>query len=64
MTRLEAMSFFSCQFNGDKGSTKKESELEPPNQYFVAEERLIHLDIDGQPISGDLADHYVLEKLY
>ncbi len=48
----------------DAGNTIALKGMEPPNQYFVAEERLIHLDIDGQPISGDLADHYVLEKTY
>ena len=30
----------------------------------VAEDCLIHLDVDGELISGDLADHYVLEKTY
>jgi copper homeostasis protein (lipoprotein) len=38
--------------------------LELPNQYFVTEERLIHLDSDGQRITGHLADHYVLTKTY
>lgn len=38
--------------------------LEPPNQYFVAEERLVQLDMEGQRISGDLAEHYVLKKAY
>lgn len=33
-----------------------------PNQYFVGENHLIKLDINGQRISGALADHYRLEK--
>jgi uncharacterized lipoprotein NlpE involved in copper resistance len=34
------------------------------DQYFVAEERLILLDSDGQRITGHLAGHYVLTKTY
>ena len=48
----------------DAGNTISLKGLELPNQYFVAEERLIHLDIDGQKITGHLADHYVLTKTY
>lgn len=35
---------------------------EAPNKYFVAENKLIHLDIDGNMITGDLADKYILKK--
>ncbi|WP_185154829.1 copper resistance protein NlpE [Dysgonomonas sp. 25] len=35
---------------------------EKANQYFVAENRLFALDINGQRITGDLADKYVLTK--
>jgi uncharacterized lipoprotein NlpE involved in copper resistance len=33
-----------------------------PNQYKVGENRIWHLDINGEVITGDLADHYVLTK--
>ncbi|WP_080892285.1 copper resistance protein NlpE [Photobacterium leiognathi subsp. mandapamensis] len=31
-------------------------------QYFVGEQRVFHLDKDGQRIQGDLADAYTLKK--
>ena len=34
-----------------------------PNQYFVGENALFHLDVDGKRIEGDLADKYRLNKL-
>ena len=33
-----------------------------PGYYKVEENRLRHLDADRQPITGALADHYVLRK--
>ena len=33
-----------------------------PPYYKVAENKLIQLDMKGKPISGDLADNYVLKK--
>lgn len=33
-----------------------------PNQYFVGENKLIQLDMDGLRITGNLADNYVLAK--
>jgi copper homeostasis protein (lipoprotein) len=33
-----------------------------PGMYLVAENRLIQLDLDGNRITGDLADRYILEK--
>ena len=36
---------------------------ESPNQYFVGENVLFHLDIDGKRIEGDLADDYRLSKI-
>ena len=33
-----------------------------PGYYRVEENRLRHLDADRQPITGELADHYVLQK--
>ena len=35
---------------------------EAPSQYKVAENKVIQLDMQGQPISGELADNYVLQK--
>jgi uncharacterized lipoprotein NlpE involved in copper resistance len=37
--------------------------LDPPNQYFVSENRIFHLDINGERITGRLADHYILKKI-
>lgn len=34
-----------------------------PGQYFVAENRLIRLALDGSRITGALADNYVLDKI-
>jgi len=33
-----------------------------PDQYFVGENKLIQLDVDGNVITGKLADKYVLRK--
>lgn len=33
-----------------------------PNQYFIGENTLTQLDIDGNKITGDMADKYVLSK--
>ncbi len=35
---------------------------EVPNQYLVEDNRLIQLDIEGNRITGSLADEYVLQK--
>ena len=35
-----------------------------PNQYKVEENRIWHLDINGEIVTGDLADHYVLIKSF
>lgn len=34
-----------------------------PSEYLVQENRVIQLDMNGEQITGDLADRYVLEKL-
>jgi heat shock protein HslJ len=48
---------FTWDTNGSKIS------LDPDNQsYLVGENRLFHLDIDGNRITGNLADNYILEK--
>jgi uncharacterized lipoprotein NlpE involved in copper resistance len=33
-----------------------------PNQYKIGENRIWHLDVNGEIITGDLEDHYVLTK--
>ena len=33
-----------------------------PNKYFVGENKIIQLDMEGKEITGKLADHYVLKK--
>ncbi|GAB6009672.1 hypothetical protein FACS1894179_10600 [Bacteroidia bacterium] len=33
-----------------------------PNQYFVGENTLIQLDMEGKKITGELADQYILTK--
>ena len=33
-----------------------------PNQYFVGENTLIQLDMEGNKITGDMADLYILKK--
>lgn len=33
-----------------------------PNKYFVGENTLTHLDMDGNKITGDLAHMYILKK--
>jgi heat shock protein HslJ len=38
-------------------------EGDPPARYRVGENRLIALALDGSPVTGTLADKYVLEKL-
>jgi len=35
---------------------------DPPNQYFVSENYLVHLDEQGERITGELAEKYILEK--
>ncbi len=35
---------------------------DPPNQYFVSENYLVHLDEQGERITGDLEEKYVLIK--
>lgn len=39
-----------------------EGVLDHPAKFQVAENRLIQLDMQGKPITGDLADKYILEK--
>lgn len=47
----------------DKGNTIiLDGIKEGPNQYFVGENTLTQLDMEGNKITGDLAEHYVLKK--
>ncbi|PRY90524.1 NlpE-like protein [Mongoliibacter ruber] len=47
----------------DEGNTITLVGVDAPNQYFVGENVLFHLDMDGNRISGDLADNYSLRKI-
>lgn len=46
----------------EEGNTITLTNAEKPNQYFVSEGKLTHLDMDGNKITGDNADKYVLSK--
>ena len=46
----------------EEGNTITLTGTEAPNKYRVEENRLIHLDVDGNVITGDLAGQYILEK--
>ena len=47
----------------DEGNTVRLNDYDSgPGLYFVAENRLIHLDADGNRITGDLAGRYILQK--
>ena len=49
------------QWNAD-GNTITLKGIDAPNQYFVGENTLTQLDMDGNKITGDLADKYILKK--
>ena len=51
----------SIQWNKE-GNTITLIGSEVPNQYFVGENVLFHLDMDGKRIEGDLASKYQLKK--
>ncbi len=48
----------------DRGNTITLKEIDPPNSYFVAENYIIHLDMAGERITGDLAEKYILHKIF
>lgn len=53
----------SGTFNWDEsGSIITLNSAEKPNQFFVGENYLATLDMDGNRITGDLADKYILTK--
>lgn len=47
----------------EAGNTITLSGSDAPNQYFVGENVLFHLDVDGKRIKGDLASKYELAKV-
>jgi len=55
--------FMNGEFEwNDEGNTITLLGIDPPNQFFVAENKLIHVDADGQRIKGELAERYTLIK--
>lgn len=46
----------------ERGNTITLVGEDAPNQYFVGENVLFHLDLDGNRITGDLAEKYKLNK--
>lgn len=46
----------------EAGNTVTLNGAERPNQYFVGENTLTQLDIEGKRITGELGDMYVLRK--
>lgn len=44
------------------GSVITLEDEEAPNQYFVGENTLTQLDVDGNKITGAIADQYILKK--
>jgi len=46
----------------DTGNTIKTDIADAPSYYKVAQNKLIQLDMEGNLITGDLADNYVLMK--
>lgn len=48
----------------EDGSTIVLSDItDAPNHYFVAENQIFQLDMEGNKIIGDLADKYILKKI-
>ncbi len=46
----------------EAGNTITLEGADEPNQYFVSENRIFHLDKDGNRIEGELAEKYILKK--
>jgi uncharacterized lipoprotein NlpE involved in copper resistance len=56
-------SFISTgSFKWDDGNTITLDIKDTPSHYKVAKNKLIQLDMSGKPITGNLADNYVLTK--
>ncbi len=56
---FESSGKFTWDQNGSIITLENE---ETPNKYFVGENQLYHLDVNGNRITGDLADRYILKK--
>lgn len=63
--KSEEKNEFSGNFSwNENGNTLNFSEIENgPSKYFVGENTLIQLDMEGNRITGDLANSYILKKL-
>jgi uncharacterized lipoprotein NlpE involved in copper resistance len=60
----DSMSSWTGLFQWDKkGNTITLNIKDVPPYYNVAENMLIQLDMKGKPVSGSLADNYVLKKV-
>jgi heat shock protein HslJ len=46
-----------------EGNTITLIDIDSPNKFFVRENSVVQLDIDGNFISGELAEKYILEKV-
>lgn len=53
----------SFEWNAEGSSILLEGIENGPNQYQVGENRLFQLDMEGNRITGNLADYYILEKV-
>lgn len=49
-------------WNAEGNTVILEGVKDAPNKYFVGENTLTQLDMDGNKITGDLADQYILKK--
>lgn len=58
-SKVESSGTFSWSYAGDKITLDNE---DVPNQYFVGENYLAKLDMNGQRITGELAEFYILSK--
>lgn len=56
---FETTGTFSWNEGGNTITLEGENQ---PNQYFVGENILFHLDMEGNRITGDLAENYQLKK--
>ncbi|MCH2449502.1 MAG: copper resistance protein NlpE [Gracilimonas sp.] len=57
--KVERSGNFSWNEAGDIITLDNEDK---PSQYFVGENYIAMLDMDGNRVTGDLADHYILRK--
>lgn len=55
--------FGTFVWNNEGNTIVLDNILNAPNKYFVKENSLVQLDLQGNFISGDLSDKYVLQKV-